>query len=283
MVTPPFYKQVMRSGYRTGFARYKAESARPGHWNGLIGLWMPTLGDSGFNLYDHSGFHHDGVITGADWALADGNRVLRFTNDSVNIGTDPVFNFLNRLPFSVELILSDTGSSSTFDRILSREFVQTDDQGWAVIVDNDTDVYLFNRKEANLLDEINLPYTSGQINHIFFTYDGDDMRGYLNGALAVGPTASTKNIQVVTEPLTIGVLSDLRVALRWDGDLTKLAIYNRAITPKQILEHYMDPFGIVRRRRLLGTSTGAPLTPDTNPMAPRISMSVPIGARSYRR
>lgn len=66
--------------YKQGFARYAAESAYPGLWTRLQGLWAPSLGPTGLTLFDWSGHgNRDGTLNNmeldTDWILTGDDRI----------------------------------------------------------------------------------------------------------------------------------------------------------------------------------------------------------------
>ena len=73
-------------------------------------------------------------------------------------------------------------------------------------------------------------------NHIVYTYDGTNVRGYLNGALVAGPTAASGNGS--------GVIADLfqivGASNATAGDISKddVAFFNRALTAAEVLSIY---------------------------------------------
>ncbi len=73
-------------------------------------------------------------------------------------------------------------------------------------------------------------------NHIVYTYDGTNVRGYLNGVLVAGPTAASGNGS--------GVLPDsfqiVGAANAVAGDVSKddVAFFNRALTAGEVLSLY---------------------------------------------
>ncbi|MDP2896844.1 MAG: LamG domain-containing protein, partial [bacterium] len=88
------------------------------------------------------------------------------------------------------------------------------------------------------------PLSIGQWYHVVGTYDGSDLRIYLNGALDINednPTGSTPHsgpIDTSNWPLYIGRETT------WDewfhGIIDEAAIYSRALSAEEILQHYQN-------------------------------------------
>lgn len=86
----------MRPSFSSGLARNSSESAYPHLWQGLKGLWCPSVGIQGRTLYDFSGYGRHGTFStgmGSDaWVPSPWGWALRYdgTNDCVNLGTNIV-------------------------------------------------------------------------------------------------------------------------------------------------------------------------------------------------
>ena len=66
--------------YKSGYARSAAESSVPHLWDGLKGLWMPTLGRTGLTLRDVSGNRNHGTLTnGPTWVPGPNGTVIDFS------------------------------------------------------------------------------------------------------------------------------------------------------------------------------------------------------------
>lgn len=70
--------------------------------------------------------------------------------------------------------------------------------------------------------------------HIVLTYDGSNLRGYLNGSLVAGPTAASGNGSGTTSALTsIGIAGTTCAGL-----IDDVAIFNRVLTQSEITSIY---------------------------------------------
>lgn len=72
--------------------------------------------------------------------------------------------------------------------------------------------------------------------HVVGTYDGSTIRMYLNGAL-VQSFAYAQPITHSTSPLLIGDAAGVG-NYHWNGTLDEVALYNRALTATEVLQHY---------------------------------------------
>lgn len=99
----------------------------------------------------------------------------------------------------------------------------------------------FMREKVNVGDETadyNVDLGTADWHHLAFTYDGTDIKGYLDGAEVATTTASGNgNFVGVTSGVAIGAHPNLggNFASTYADDV---AIFNAALTPTQILELY---------------------------------------------
>ena len=154
-------------------------------------------------------------------------------DDYVEIGD--VFGFEGRVPFSVGFWIFDTGYTGIWERIISKEKTSVPREGWGIVRSDTLNQYRFSRWQNGGQESININYTPNQWNFIVFTYDGDNMRAYLNGSL-VDIVASTISIQTIPYPFRIGRVSDDTGYLR--GTLDEVRIYNVARSSAWIKASY---------------------------------------------
>lgn len=77
--------------------------------------------------------------------------------------------------------------------------------------------------------------TVGSTYHIVFTYDGANMRLYVNGS-QVASSAQTGNI-TTGQPITFGCLGNA-VSETWNGPIDEVAVYGTALSSTRIAAHY---------------------------------------------
>lgn len=96
----------VKPSYKSGYARSASESASPGLWKNLIYASSPSLGVSGEQLFDLSGFGNHGVLVNkdpaADWVVDEQGYMLDYQKSGsgyVDFGTKQILNTAE--PFSV--------------------------------------------------------------------------------------------------------------------------------------------------------------------------------------
>jgi YD repeat-containing protein len=87
---------------------------------------------------------------------------------------------------------------------------------------------------------INTGWQYNAWNHIVGTYDGSNMRLYVNGTL-VGRMAETGSITTYTTPLDIGMNNTPSPSIQpFDGYIGDVAVYSTALSSTDVAKHYRD-------------------------------------------
>jgi hypothetical protein len=82
------------------------------------------------------------------------------------------------------------------------------------------------------------PVTNNAWTHLVGTYDGTNMRFYINGSQVGSPTASTYNLNT-TYPFRIGAgATEGGGTFFFNGDVAEVAYYNTALSADRILAHF---------------------------------------------
>ena len=81
---------------------------------------------------------------------------------------------------------------------------------------------------------VRAPLAAGEWSHVVGTYDGAELKVYVNGRLEA-TTASTLFLDTAGE---VSLGAETRGWREWDGDLDEPAIYRAALDPQDVAEHY---------------------------------------------
>lgn len=252
MVTTINRRDLVRPSYRHGFAHGPWESAGKLDWDGLVGLWEPSLGPSGSVLRDISGFGSHGDFTNmapsSDWVI-DGERgyVIDFdgTNDRIECG--------NALALQVGVgtisaWIRTSGAGVSFRGIIVKANAYGIFLGGSPCADNELAFYDWNTGTNrcsgsasladNLWHKVSLTFDSGVTNGSTLSLDG------------VSISSNTMTVSAQTSELAIAA-ETARDEEAFNGFVIDCRVYNKKLTPSQILAMYQDPEGIVRllRRR----------------------------------
>lgn len=203
--------------------------------NGLIAFYPISNGD----ITDHSGngydlYNNSGNVFGAD---RDGNPncALNFvagTNQFLTY-SNPVFldNF-QTLPFSISLwYKSNTNAAATYELLIGRDtgLRCPDTHGqWSVgLYDLRNPVFGINEKSL----WFNTSTTPANWKHLVVTCIGTDLKLYIDGVLTSQSTNSGCPILIPT--INAG---DLFIGKDFTGQMDEIGIYNRVLTPAEIIE-----------------------------------------------
>ncbi len=208
---------------------------------------------NGTTAYDSLGQNH-GTIYGAQWINGQVGSALAFDgmddykDDYVDV---PDFPDLNSQLFTAEAWIktSTTSFYGTFGTILVKGRVFNENYGLYVYqsgwvrwqytsggVWGDTTKYVF-------LDSSKV-VNDGQFHHIVGTYDGEELKIYIDGSLD-SSRAETKVPDKNNLSLRIGRRNNpgdipLYSAVPFDGIIDEVAIYDRALSADEIRQHYQS-------------------------------------------
>lgn len=94
----------------------------------------------------------------------------------------------------------------------------------------------FRRSKWNVAHEgpyYNIALGTTNWTHIVYTYDGTNIRGYVNGSLVAGPTAASGNGSGV-QPDSLSIQDHTSGATKYDD----LCVFNRVLTAAEVLSLY---------------------------------------------
>jgi glucose/arabinose dehydrogenase len=202
-----------------------------------VAYWR--LGEtSGTNANDEVG-SNDGTYVGtptlgvAGAIASDADTAIRLngTTQNIAVADSAPFRFAGTAPFSAEAWFNHTPDG--IDRPILASY-NGSTKGWEIW--STAGNFGLARKGAagNQFAEIFTGSPSaGQWHHVIATYDGTDMRLYLDGALVAGPIASG-TLLPADSTLRIG-----NFGTRWfNGSIDEVAVYNYALAPTQVAAHY---------------------------------------------
>jgi hypothetical protein len=263
----PLYVPQHTPTWKQGYASCASESANPGLWKGLVGLWMPSLGPTGLTLRDISGWENHGTIEGGLWVTEEKGYVLNYPTSTQRVlvpntpqlqaasGGDFTiscwFRYNAALVNDLPLVLKSVSTSTTWWEFgLDGDFLSlTTDDG-------STKQTLFTT--AFDFDSDGSGYTWY---HVAVTRKQGDVVGfYLDGQLLEevatinGNCASTNDIEIS------GVGSQIRAGA--DKDIGDVGLWGCVLSPSEIQTLYQDPHALVRQRAMWLPAAGA-VTPPT--------------------
>lgn len=237
----------------TSVLTLQAESAT----SSLVGYWKFDEG-SGNVANDSSGKGNDGTIYGAAWTTGKIGNALSFTQDYVLVPDSPTLHITDSI--TVAAWVKVTGPTGTFKVVCARwytptgvlvhsfalEFVGLDKgisypplederQPWfRVINSTGRPDAAQDPGDSRALSDTMVAY--GEWAHIAGTYDGVNVKMYVNGTLR-GTMPLTGPISGGSAPLTIGAHPSSE--MNWfKGVIDEVKIYDRALISDEIYNEY---------------------------------------------
>jgi hypothetical protein len=208
----------------------------------LVGMWLFNETPSPLGTaYDLSGNSNHGTMMGGTVSVPGkfGN-VLRFDEVDSWVSTTASVAGLSQLTVSIwartdqtsssqEYIIAQAGNNDAF------KLIWKSNEAVTFIVTNDA------QNDAGAVESEELMKNSTDWFHFVGTYDGANVRLYINGELKGGPTAQTGVIET-TPNYNVEFGSREGGNDLWGGDLDAPMIWNRALSASEILSLHRDPF-----------------------------------------
>ncbi len=211
--------------------------------DGLVGYWPLDEGSGTTTADVWSGTHNGIVENGATWVTGKIGSALDFTGGAGG-GDVSITQHADLMPvdaFSVQAWASWDSHTTTWAGIVSNSFDTGDDEsGYILFGWNYDSAWFGQRTNATEYTEINGGTVgTGIWRHLVATYDGSFMRIYVDGS-ETGSTAKSGPVDYVTEPeeLSIGRFHDDNEDVSFDGQIDEVALWNRALTPAEVVELY---------------------------------------------
>ena len=132
---------------------------------------------------------------------------------------------------------------------------------------------IFHREVSpwNLISTKAIPFD--EFSHLVLTYDGTEMKIYINGELDATQASSAQGIDSITKVLIGAQLTSDSAAKFFDGSLDNVKLYNRALTPEEV-EYFYTP-------DTSGLIAAWPLNENTEDIGPNRLHGTAVGGLSY--
>lgn len=240
---PPDDLRTMRPSLHTGIARNFSESAYPGLWRGLKGLWCPSVGIQGRQLIDFSGYGHTGLFSsgmGMDaWTPSPYGWALKYdgVDDCINLGTGIVdlngeFTILFRA--RLDDILTDTyvgvGASNSVATATTgyMMFIHKNNKGGYVLQYDEgapAAAYSTSPSKAAIADQWYTVVMRRTPSGILMFQDD-----YVTISDSTNPTFLTST----TQNWGIGTYDPVNVSVLFKGQIGDVMIWDRGLAPREM-------------------------------------------------
>jgi len=227
----------------TGYAdMVKAEDGVVGYW--LFDDTENTIATA--EVGDVEGAYGKGVKLGAAGLFPNGPDLAAELDGQQESFVDfgDHFDFAGAEPFTIELWLKPGAFENPYPRIVQKE--GKDDQGrrqgYVIYLNKDTGKVGFERWQDGAPDLMSStePLVMAEASHVVASFDGTTMRLFVNGELS-DESAATRQLPDITEPFRVGARAD--GASAFTGAVSNLAVYDVALSPERVAEHYAVAMG----------------------------------------
>jgi len=209
---------------------------------GLVGCWLMNEG-SGVKIYDlcknATGIFDTGAIT---WKPSLKGIGVNFGNSStanINLGNNPIFSVPN-FTFSIYAIAlkKTTGSQSLFCKTTN-----TGSGGFYLRVGGWSG---YGKIGGGVVEVLATDFTVNTWNHVALVLSSTNLIYYLNGKQSVSTAKAGIGINGIANSTFIGRLGDYTGGQFWDGDISVVYFYSRALSPSEIQQLYQDPYCFIK-------------------------------------
>jgi hypothetical protein len=189
-----------------------------------------------------TGTYTNGPILGVAGGVSDTDTSVRFdgSNDYMTLGD--AFDLINNSNFTIECWINPAAAATATYPLIFGKY--TGSGGWWLYLESSAqatpNAVTFERlgsagSDAASTDAVGVALPVGTWSHVAVTYDGSDIRVYLNGVLRDTTTASrtVPNTAVAT---TIG--GDTGASAAFNGRIDEAAIYPTALSQPRVQAHY---------------------------------------------
>jgi hypothetical protein len=272
---------IAKPSYQAGYARNASESENPKLWDGLVGAWMPSLGVTGETLRDVSGNGNHGTLTNmdaaTDWVATSKGLALdyeRSSNQYVYAPDKNIYNAGNYFTASLwvypqyfhrnntALFQYGNAEENITWRLKFRGNVFSSGDG-----DYDIRFGVGVTSGTNIGDRVviafgNLNGYLNQWNHFVGVCNGSTIELFWNGEKrasynSVG-SINYNHTGAITTGYPPGNLFDN--GDNFDGRSSNYMFYNRALSPAEIKQLYVDPLAPLRKRQRVSVAVPAGVT-----------------------
>lgn len=208
--------------------------------DGLIGSWRFDEG-SGTVAADDSGNGNDGTLynMSTPWITGRYNYALNFdgSDDYVDCGNDSIFNVSATNAFTISCWIRPNDLSSEQGIIGKMVGGSWATATYAITITSNGYVKI-TVGNGSSYSTVSLPascFSVGEWVHIAATYDGHDLRGYVNGEEKASNEDIDYTLASNAASLKIG-----QVYYYFDGDIDEVRLYNQALNASEIMTVFDD-------------------------------------------
>jgi hypothetical protein len=213
---------------------------------GIIGSWTFDL-DSGNISYDNSGNANNGFINGAipDKGVNNSGLYFNGVNNYVNIKNSPGLNPANEITLEAWIKPKNLLSQS-WTKIIAKPFTSSADpyQQYALTINNGKFVFELNTNGSKSEVSNSISLKNDTWYYVVGTYDGSEMKIYVNGELdGTLPKSGTIPSYPTDLHIGAGIYSGLNTEFV-NGTIDEVRILDRDLSAEEIKAVYEADFGM---------------------------------------
>ncbi len=254
---------LLKPSYATGYAKNASQSAHPNLWDGLVGACMPSLGVTGETLRDVSGNGNHGTLTNmdaaSDWVATSKGLALDFdgtAGSTDHVVTQTIKHGVSNGDFTWSIWFYPTTSrpsGSTINGICGIESYSPV-FGWSPNgFNNQLGYYWGGWKGFGVYPSLN------SWNHGVMTRKNGVITGYLDGK--IGSSSNLQSNSMNNGRLVIGRSGVDYAPDPFGGRLTNFIFHNRALSPQEIKQLYVDSLAPFRKKQRVSVAVPAAVAP----------------------
>jgi hypothetical protein len=240
--------------YKSGYAKSASESANPNLWNGLVGAWMPSLGVTGDTLRDVSGNGNHGTLTNmdsaTDWVATSKGLALDFdgVNDYVRCSRKINTSIEEHLTIAMwcrfDKMTSTQAIVSTYSNT-GQQFEVGRQSGKFSWLQDGNSVDAVSTNSFSVGDHFAAITRTGTTNNWQITFFIDDQPADQH-TTSVNPAQDGGGYD-----FTFGRAGSFG-GFYFDGIIYSSFVYNRALSPNEIKQLYVDSLAPFRKKTTIG-------------------------------
>ena len=249
---------IIKPSYQAGYARNASESENPKLWDGLVGAWMPSLGVTGDALRDVSGNGNHGTLTNTNWEVSSARKsvVYNGSTSKADIQSNKKFE-LQEMSACIWFKINSVNLSN-YTHIFWKKKTGSPFSSFGLWIEQYTRNIFGGFGQFHESTGSQLPLNEWVFASL--TYDGYFRRIFLNGLLDVEASDSSLTIQYDSNPIQIG-FGDYN--LEFNGAVSSASIYNRALSPTEIKQLYVDSLAPFRKKQRVSVAVPGAVAPTT--------------------
>lgn len=223
----------------------------------LVGYWLMNEG-AGTKALDASGNNNHGSITDAIWTDSERGRTLWFDGNADWVAVPNSSSLSPSKSITLSLWFNTTQSTSLYERtLLWKEY----SYGLYRAQKSTNNVLTFMIRSGASSKYHTYTHTAalndGKWHHLLCAFNGDYVWMWLDGRQVLYSDSAATQIDVTSNPVYMGSNSASASTKNYEGYLSDIQIWSRALTASEIASLYADPYQMFRRRPIVLATSGA--------------------------